>query len=109
MKKLLTALILLLVSSTSFANGYCDGRPSQQDQDTCYKVVIETNNATIARRYTALMQSHKYTKQQKMNLQSNQKDWMLTVNSQCRTNSCVDNSMTDRIALLYREFEEHGK
>ncbi len=45
MKKFAFAFILTLFASSVFANGYCNGKPTQAERDNCNRVNSATGNA----------------------------------------------------------------
>lgn len=45
MKKIFTALAILSLTTAAFANGYCDGKPTQRERDRCNEVNSRSGGA----------------------------------------------------------------
>ncbi len=110
MKKFFITLIFSLISTVSFAgNGYCDGRPSAREVQRCYVNAVQSQNGIMNSLVEKIMASNKITHQDKAELDKHIEDWSNRVNSTCRSDVCIYNSLVDYNRQLNNYYIQYAK
>lgn len=114
LRNLFYALFAALISTSAFANGYCDSRPSQAERQRCYQ-----NNADMYDRMAeaaiqrmqanlnAINQNAKIPNDAKKQFFEEIKAEQAVIDRQCRNNQCVANrvaGLNNRMVAFYNRY-----
>lgn len=99
-RALIKILAIFAFSVDAMANGYCDTRQTQADVSRCYKDNIDLRNNLIQGTLNKIMTSTKIPYAEKKSVKKNHVLWESQVNSQCKSQACVENSLIQRNAQL---------
>ena len=110
MRKIIALISLSLFASLSFAgNGYCDGRPTAQAQQSCYASAVSMLNAKVQKNYTAITSSPKISAPTRAAMDKDMNEWAAWVNSACRNDVCVYNEVMRRNNELVQYYNQNIK
>lgn len=114
--RIITAIFFSLVTSSVFANGYCDGRPTQAERDRCYAVNNQTYDyAGLARKAIALMNTNIKTIKAAQKIPQQDKQEFLNgiyqsqknIDAGCKDDKCVTYSvarLNNRMVAFYNKY-----
>lgn len=100
MKTFIIAILLSLTTTVSFSSNYCDHKRSSIEVQRCYNAAIETAQQQHDRAYHNAMANPRLNEASKDLLESDTINFFNRVNSQCRNQACVFNSLMDRSRVV---------
>jgi len=107
MKYLIAIIIAFFSLSASAGNDYCDSRPGNT-RNTCYQQAVNGNMRVINKYLRAIYASPKVSQEKKDDIEKRYTNWVDRINSQCRTNACMYNSLKDAAIKLRMEMGQLG-
>lgn len=106
MKKIILALILAATTTLALAGHYCDTSRTQYDRNTCYKANVDLNSDALKIVYNSAMASPQLPAVNKAELKNKVAYFYDRINTVCRDNACVANSLDEVSAWIITYHQE---